>query len=40
VYSFAQAEGKQAKNSGVEAAMEKKLGWERLAEEVVFLEEK
>lgn len=28
------------KNSGVEAAMEKKLRWEGIAEEGVFLEEK
>lgn len=40
MYNLAQAEAKWVKNSGVEAAMEEKLRWEGLAEEVVFLEEK
>lgn len=40
MYNLAQAEAKRVKNSDVEAAMEKKLRWEGLAEEVVFLEGK
>lgn len=38
--NLAQAEGKQAKNSDEEAAMEKKLRQEVLAEEAVLQEEK
>lgn len=40
MYNLAQAEAKGAKNSGVEAATEKKRRWEGLAEEAVFPEEK
>lgn len=40
MYNLEQAEAKRVKNSGVEAAVEKKQRWEGLAEEVVFLAEK